>query len=338
LDNCPLDNAYEITKTLVSAVRDYRFLWKDRTFQIGVSIGIAPISADSEDTGQLLSQADVACYTAKDQGRNRVHVYQLDDSEPARRHTEILRAAELRDALEKDRFCVYCQPIVDLASKHRNTTHYELLLRLRDAEGKIVLPGSFIPPAERYGLIGSIDRWVIRTAFTQLGNGSDVLPAALITINLSGHSLSSAGFLEYVMRQFEKSNVPAGKICFEVTETAVIHNFNQAMRFITEMRARGCRFALDDFGSGVSSFSYLKRLPVDYLKIDGGFVQNILTDSADLAIVAAITQVGRTMGTKTIAECAETNAIVNQLEELGVDYAQGYALGHPMPIKLHYSF
>ncbi len=335
LDNCPLDNAFDIAKSLVGTVRDYRFLWKERTFQIGVSIGVAPISVDSEDTGQLLSQADVACYTAKDQGRNRVHVYQLKDSEPARRHTEILRAAELRDALEKDRLRIYCQPIVPLALEHRTATHYELLLRLQDTEGKIVLPGSFIPPAERYGLIGAIDRWVVRTAFNQLGNGSGALPSTLITINLSGHSLSSAEFLEFVMHQFDDTNVAAEKICFEVTETAVIHNFNQAMRFITNMKERGCYFALDDFGSGVSSFSYLKRLPVDYLKIDGSFVQNILTDSADLAIVAAITQVGRTMGTKTIAECAETDAIVNQLEQLGVDYAQGYALGYPLPIELH---
>jgi EAL domain-containing protein (putative c-di-GMP-specific phosphodiesterase class I) len=197
-----------------------------------------------------------------------------------------------------------------------------------------VLPGSFIPPAERYGLIGSIDRWVVRTAFNRLSNGSGALPATLININLSGHSLSSAEFLEFVIRQFQEASFPAEKICFEVTETAVIHNYNQAMRFITEMKERGCRFALDDFGSGVSSFSYLKRLPVDYLKIDGSFVRNILTDSADHAIVAAITQVGRTMGTKTIAECAETEAIVDLLEELGVDYAQGYALGHPMPIEL----
>ncbi len=335
LNNCRLDNAYEIAKTLVGAVRDYRFLWKERTFQIGVSIGVAPISADSEDTGQLLSQADVACYTAKDQGRNRVHVYRHEDSEPARRHTEILRAAELRDALDKNRLCVYSQPIIDLASAHRNATHHELLLRLRDAEGKIVLPGSFIPPAERYGLIGSIDRWVIRTVFKSMSNGSGVLSKTLITINLSGHSLSNAEFLEYVTNQFKNTRVAAPSICFEVTETAVIHNFNQAMRFITEMKERGCRFALDDFGSGVSSFSYLKRLPVDYLKIDGSFVKNILTDSADLAIVAAITQVGRTMGTKTIAECAETDAIVNQLEELGVDYAQGYALGDPQPLELH---
>ena len=333
LDNCPLDNAFEIAKTLVVAVRDFRFLWEQHTFQIGVSIGVAPITAEVESIAQLLSQADMACYTAKDQGRNRVQIYQLEVSDSARRQTETIHAAELSEALKDDRFCVYYQPIISLSTQHQDVEQYELLLRLRDTEGKVMLPGSFIPLAERSGLIGSIDRWMVHTVLHQRTIGFYDSSATQFTINLSGHSLSSVDFLEFVIRQFQKTKFPSEKICFEVAESAVIQNFSQAIRFMTEMKGRGCRFALDDFGSGVSSFSYLKSLPVDYLKIDGSFVRNMVTESADYATVAAIVQFGHTMGIITIAVHAETEIIVKYLKGLGVDFAQGYAFGSPEPLE-----
>ncbi len=332
LDNCPLDKALEIAETLVAAVRDFRFVWEGRAFQIGVSIGLVPITFGVDDTVQLLTQADVACYTAKDLGRNRVHVYQSADSEPARRHTEILRVAGLRDALKKDRFRLYYQPIVPLTPGNDGPVHYELLLRFLDTEGGIILPGAFIPAAERYGVMGAIDRWVIQTAFRQYAGVFGGARDAQIAINLSGNSLSDDALLEFVHQQFADAALAPDRVCFEITETAVIHNLSQATRFITEMKKSGCRFALDDFGSGLCSFTYLKKLSVDYLKIDGSFVRNMVEDRTDYAMVAAINEIGHTLPIQTVAEYTESEAILEQLKALGVDYAQGYVLGFPKPL------
>ncbi len=332
LDTCTLERAFKISEMLITNLRDHRFLWEGRTFRIGVSIGLAPITADTKDTAQVMAEADVACYAAKERGRNRVRVYQGEGAGPARHHSEIHRAATLRDAIEEDRFCLYCQPIKSLRHDAEVRERYELLLRKIDVEGQLVLPESFIPAAERYGLMAEIDRWVIRHAFRHCTRLFRDNPGLEISINLSGNSLSDDHFPGFLRRQFSRSRIPAGRICFEITETAAIQNISQATQIISDIRKRGSRFALDDFGSGLSSFNYLKTLPVDYVKIDGRFVRDMVENPVDHAMVAAINQVGHVMGIKTIAEYAHNEAILERLSALGVDYAQGYAVGAPVPL------
>ncbi len=330
LDNCPLDRAQVIAQTLVSTILDYRFTWRDRVFQIGMSIGLASITAAAEDTTQLLAQADIACYTAKQLGRNRVHLYQQENSESARRCSEILHATRLRDALEQGRFRLYYQPIVPLATAGDAAMRYELLLRLVADTGEILLPAAFIPPAERYGLMGAIDRWVIQTALRRYTEEPG-LQGAGIHLNLSDSSLSDPTFTDFVQAQLAGLALPPQRVCFEITETATIHNLRQTTGFMTAMRDHGCQIALDKFGRELSSFPYLKTLPVDYLKIDSGFVKDMLEDPRDHAMVAALNQLGHALGIQTIAEHAGSQAMVERLRALGVDYAQGYALGWPRP-------
>ncbi len=333
LDNCPADKAHEIAATLVGTVRDFRFSWEGRTFQIGASIGLVPITGRAKDTAQVLSQADVACYTAKELGRNRVHVYQFDDGEPVRRHLEIFRAAELREALEANRFRLFCQPVVALRGDSSRPTYYEMLVRLRNDEGDIVPPGAFIPAAERYGIMASIDRWAIETAFVAYPEATEGSADTCLAINLSGNSLSDESLLPFVQGALREYGVSPHNLCFEITETAAIHNLAQASRFIAELKDLGCRFALDDFGSGLSSFTYLKKLPVDYLKIDGSFVTGIADDAIDHAMVESINKIGHTMGMKTIAEYCESDAILQKLYRLGVDYAQGFRIAAPTALE-----
>ncbi|MGF1641174.1 MAG: EAL domain-containing protein [Rhodospirillales bacterium] len=332
LDNCTLDRALKITEMVIANLRDYRFTWDGRTFRVGVSIGLAAITAETKDAAQAMSQADVACYAAKERGRNRVRVYHGEGAEPAEDHSEMRRAATLREAIEQNRFCLYCQPIIALhphaAAEHR----YEILVRMIDPDGQLVLPGAFIPAAERYGLMAEIDRWVIRHALRQCKKLFRSNPRLDISINLSGNSLNDERFPDFLKKQLTRTRVPTEQICFEITETAAIRNIAHATQMITDIRSRGSRFALDDFGSGLSSFSYLKTLPVDYVKIDGRFVRDMVGDSIDRAMVAAINQVGHVMGIRTIAEYAHDRATLEQLAALGVDYAQGYAVGAPVPL------
>ncbi len=329
LNNCPLGKAVEIAEMAVAEVRSFRFVWTEKTFQLGVSIGLVPITAGAEGTAQLLAQADVACYTAKDAGRNRVHVYE-GEGRPSRQHAQIVRAAELRGAVEEDRFRLFYQPIVALQDDGE-ADHLELLLRMLDDDGKMVPPDAFIPAAERYDLIAAIDRWVIRTAFGRhrwlFDTGSE------IGINLSGNSLNDDSLLDYIQELIAEHDMPARYVCFEITETAAIHNLTKVISFIAALKEIGCRFALDDFGSGLSSLTYLKNLPVDYLKIDGSFVRNMAEDPIDRAMVAAINEVGHTTGVLTVAEHVENETILERLREMGVDYAQGYVLGRPAPIE-----
>ncbi len=328
LDNCPLDNAVSIAHAMIAKIRDHKFVWENRSFRIGVSIGLVPITIDSESVATLLSQADVACYSAKELGRNQFHVYSQQDSEPAQRHIEILRASTLRDALEQERFCLYCQPIMPLSPRSNKPARHEVLIRLRDENGELVLPEEFIPAAERYGMMGEIDRWILHSALHAHTTEFDDTHQK-ISINLSGNSLSDASLLDYVHQLFAECSISPDSVCFEITETAVIHNLKAATTFIKDILELGGHIALDDFGNGLSSFRYLKTLPVDYLKIDGNFVKDMHKNASDYALVAAINQVGHTMGIQTIAEYAHNEAIVVHLEKLGVDYAQGYALGIP---------
>ena len=332
LDNCSLQEALKISDIIVGTFRDCTFIWQGRTFRIGVSIGLVPVTADAENAAQILSQADVACYTAKELGRNRVHVYRREGAESPGTHIQILRAATLRDALEQDRFRLYCQPIVPLSPDSDVPVRFEFLLRLLDADGELVWPRAFIPAAERYGLMRAIDRWVIRTAFRHCAERFSDFSRAEIAINISGNSLDDHSLLGFVREQFAEFALPPDRVCFEITETAAFHNLSQTAAFISGIKESGSRLALDDFGRGMSSFNYLKSLPIDYLKIDGGFVRDMMVSTVDHDLVEAINEVGHIMGIKTIAEYAHSAAIVERLKELGVDCAQGDAIGLPVPL------
>ncbi len=330
LENCQIEQAQIICNKILAKTRNFSFMWDGNNFQAGVSIGIVPITAEKESVNQLLSQADIACYSAKDLGRNRYYVYQSEDVETARRHSDIIQAARMRDAVLNNQFILYCQPIVELASNRLEFVHYEVLLRMQNEENSLVLPNAFIPSAERYGLMPAIDRWVIRHTFSALSKKG--LRDLQVTINLSGNSLDDENLLEYVLEQMQEFSIPPEQICFEITETAAIQHINKAREFIQGFRERGGKIALDDFGSGFSSFRYLKTLTVDYLKIDGAFVSEMLLNPGDQAMVEAITQVAHTLGIYVIAEHATDMETVNRLRELGVEGAQGFGIGFPIPV------
>jgi EAL domain-containing protein (putative c-di-GMP-specific phosphodiesterase class I) len=270
---------------------------------------------------------------AKDKGRNRVQVYRPEDSEIALRQGEMEWVNRIHRALADNRLLLYAQPIVALHGA--GTLHQELLVRLQDEHGEVIPPMAFLPAAERYNLMPAIDRWVIRTAFAALAaHGNGAAHAGIVGINLSGASIGDEQFLDFVREQFERFRVPHAAICFEITETTAVTSLSRAAEFIGGLRASGCRFALDDFGVGVSSFTYLKHLPVDFLKIDGSFVKDMLQDPVDAAMVDAIHRIGRVMGKQTIAESVETPAIREALTAVGVDYAQGYGIAAPVPFEL----
>jgi diguanylate cyclase (GGDEF)-like protein/PAS domain S-box-containing protein len=334
LENCAPDNALRIADQLRQTVMDFHLTWEDRSFSVGVSIGVVNIKDGLFTIADVLSAADSACYVAKEKGRNRVQVYHAEDSELSLRQGEMEWIGRLQKALEEDRFVLYAQDIVEIKAPRGRVTHRELLLRMLDEHGEIVMPMAFIPAAERYGLMPSIDRWVIRNALAiisrQRVDGRNDL-ADICSINLSGASIGDEGFLDFIRGQFSHFNVPCESICFEITETAAIARLDKATHFIQELRALGCLFSLDDFGAGMSSFAYLKHLPVDYLKIDGGFVKDMADDPIDRAMVEAINSVGHVMGKKTIAEFVDSDRVIAILREIGVDFAQGYGVAKPQP-------
>ncbi len=332
LESCTLDDAMRTAEALREAVRNFKFTWEERTFRLGASIGVVPISAENADVASVLSAADSACQAAKEAGRNRVHSFEENDIDLMRRRREMQWAARINTALEEGRFELFRQTILPLQVAETGA-HYELLLRMRDEAGKIVSPDNFITAAERYGITPSIDRWVIENAFRWLVSDSDERARlAMCSINLSGQSLGDDKFLPYVIDQFHRSGLDASKICFEITETAAIASFSQANRFIQALKELGCKFALDDFGTGLSSFGYLKHFPVDFLKIDGSFVKEILHDPIDREMVRSINEIGHLTGKQTIAEFAENVEIINMLRSLGVDYAQGYGVSQPQRV------
>jgi diguanylate cyclase (GGDEF)-like protein len=329
LEACSLDEALRTAEALREAVRNFRYTWEDRTFRLGASVGVVPITADNEDVASILSAADAACRAAKEAGRNRVHSFAENDIELMRRRREMQWAARINAALEEGRFELFRMTILPL-QKPEAGAHYELLLRMRDEQGRMVAPDSFIAAAERYGLMPAIDRWVIENALRWLVSEADEREKLeLCAINLSGQSLGDDKFLPFVIEQFQKSGIDATKICFEITETAAVANFSQANRFIQALKELGCKFSLDDFGTGLSSFGYLKHFPVDFLKIDGSFVREILRDPIDREMVRSINEIGHLTGKKTIAEFAENAEIIQMLTSLGVDYAQGYGVAQP---------
>jgi EAL domain-containing protein (putative c-di-GMP-specific phosphodiesterase class I) len=317
---------------LRTAVAEFRFVWKDRSFNVGVSVGVVNVSDASQTLAAVLSAADAACYMAKDNGRNRVQVYRPDSNEVALRHGEMEWVNRLHRALAEHRFCLFAQPCQSTRGENQRPPYTELLLRLREDDNLLIPPAEFLPAAERYNLMPEIDRWVITTAFGMLAQHLEADDDAIgdnIAINLSGSSIGEDGFLDFVRAQFTQFGIPHSRICFEITETTAITSLSKATDFMLALQALGCRFALDDFGVGVSSFTYLKNLPVDFLKIDGTFVTDMLQNPVNYAMVEAIHRIGHIMGKKTIAESVESPAILVALRAIGVDYAQGYAIATP---------
>lgn len=333
---CPLEIGEQIAQKIRTKIQDFRFLWQNNTFRLGVSIGLVPIDADTNNLNTLLSAADAACFAAKERGRNRVHVYQANDLELAQQRAERQWVSRLTQALEENRFSLYCQEIVsispalDAAINYRY--HTEILIRLLEPNGDIIPPMAFIPAAERYGLMSRLDRWVIETFFSNYSRLVAPNSQSLYSINLSGVSINDDQLLPFIKECFQRYQVPPAAICFEITETATIANLSRALQFIQELKAIGCYFALDDFGSGMSSFVYLKNLPVDFLKIDGHFIKNILNNPVDSVMVECIHRIGRAIGIQTIAESVENEAIIERLRELGIDHVQGYYIAHPLPL------
>jgi diguanylate cyclase (GGDEF)-like protein/PAS domain S-box-containing protein len=332
LESCSLDEAMRMAEMMREAVGNFRFNWEERVFRMSASVGVVPIRADNEDVASIISAADSACQAAKEQGRNRVHSFAENDMELMKRRREMQWAARINAALEDGRFELFRMTIAPL-QKPEVGAHYELLLRMRDESGRIISPDNFITAAERYNLTPNIDRWVIENAFRWLVSDSDERERlAMCAINLSGQSLGDDKFLPFVIDQFHRSGLDARKICFEITETAAVASFSQANRFIQALKELGCKFALDDFGTGLSSFGYLKHFPVDFLKIDGSFVREILRDPIDREMVRSINEIGHLTGKQTIAEFAENAEIIQMLTSLGVDYAQGYGVAQPQRV------
>ncbi len=330
LESCTMDEALRTAETLRELIGEFKFVWDERTFRLTASIGVVPITPATGDVASLLTAADSACAAAKDAGRNRVYSYQENDIDLMKRRREMQWAARISNALEDGRFDLFRQTIQPLQPGLGEGAHYELLIRMRDEQGALVSPELFIKSAERYNLTPAIDRWVITHAFRWLVSEADERERLfLCSINLSGQSLTDEKFLPFVIDQLRTSGLDGSKICFEITETHAIENYSQANRFIHALKERGCKFALDDFGTGLSSFGYLKNFPVDFLKIDGSFVKEILHDPIDREMVRSINEIGHLTGKRTIAEFAENAEIITMLRGMGVDYAQGYGVSEP---------
>jgi diguanylate cyclase (GGDEF)-like protein len=346
--NCSLDQARQIVERIHQQVGLFRFLWQEQSFNVSASFGLVQIDRESAGLTAVLSAADAACYAAKEAGRNRIHLYYSDDDELTRQRGERLWISQIHQAIEEDRFRLYAQDIVPITplpgmdeplgdGRWQFERHVEILLRMIDRDGKIIPPGYFIPAAERYGLMTDLDRVVIETFFRSyadacLSHSGRPLDSCLYAINLSARSLNDAQFIDFVKAQFVKYRLPPHVICFEITETAAIANIDQASQFIEELKQMGCHFALDDFGSGMNCFAYLKQLKIDYLKIDGSFIQNITTEKIDQELVACMHRIAHVLGVKTVAEWVENDEILQTLREIGIDYAQGYGLHRPEPL------
>jgi Amt family ammonium transporter len=335
LSQCNLEAAERIAETIRHEVHGFRFAWGGKTFAQSISIGMVPIDKHSNSVEQILSFADTACLTAKEEGRNKIHVYHPVESSAAKRHGEAQWVTRIRTALEEDRFALYVQPISSVAVAETKREHVEVLIRMLDEDSGMIPPGAFIPAAERFGLMPAVDRWVIDQVTRFINANREVCLASerRFFVNLSGHSVCDDEFLQWILETIQDQDIPVGMLCFEVTETAAITNLTSAEHFMRTLQRYGCEFALDDFGSGLSSFGYLKHLPVEYLKIDGAFVKEMLDDAIDDSMVDAINRIGHIMGLETIAEFVESLDILHRLQEIGVDFVQGYGICRPFPIE-----
>lgn len=365
LRNCSVDQGERVCLKVIDAIRARRFPWEGRVYDVGASVGITAIDREAPPLGELMSRADVACYAAKAAGRNRVSVYRRDESDARRHHRELQVAAGIHSALEANRFRLFAQEIRALAPESEPeaaaasttaspaastaasssasmpaspaasspATHIEILVRMVDEHGSLVMPGAFIPAAERYDLMGHVDRWVIQHVLRDFGARLLAVPGLSVSINLSANSLGEPFLLPFLHAELSNSVLPASRIRLEITETALINNMAAANRLVADMRKAGCTMALDDFGAGLSSFAYLKQFPVDYLKIDGSFIRHLAASAVDREIVSSINDIGHRLGIRTVAESVEDEATLDVLREIGVDYAQGYAIGRPMPLE-----
>lgn len=334
LPGCEMSVGLRIANTLRDEVKQYRFHWNNASYGVGVSIGLVAIDESWSNIADVMTAADSACYMAKENGRDQVVVYQPTGDKEIQRKGEISQAARIRESLEKNRFKLYCQPIMPLTNAGQGGCGIEILIRMIDDDGKMVMPGAFIPAAERYDLMTYVDRWVIEAVCSHWQERpQDFDNLDKIAINLSGLSIANDEFHEFVIDRISSVDLPWDKVCWEITETAAVASIEKAQRLIAELAGRGCRFALDDFGSGLSSFAYLKNLPVDYLKIDGAFVRDMLTDPMDAAMVRSISDIGQALGLRTIAEFVEDQAMLGVLRNAGVHFAQGYGICRPMPLN-----
>ncbi len=328
------EEVVKMAEKILRSIKEYRFSHDGKVFVVGASMGMVPIERECCSLVDIISAADAACYEAKEKGRNCIHITSRNDHKMQERRGEMQWLAKLTEALENEHFRLYVQPIIPLHHSNESIKHYEVLIRLEDKDGRIISPMAFIPPAERYGVMNRIDRWVIEAVFKEyvhLQEHSSQLYR--FSINLSGTSLNDETMGAYIEGLFHTYNVPYQSICFEVTETAAVSNLNTALKFINRMRSLGCRFSLDDFGSGLSSFSYLQNFPVDYLKVDGAFVCDIDENLINRAMVQSINEISHVMGMKTICEFVENEHVEKVLLSLGVDYAQGYYYAEPEPIS-----
>src|SRR5574340_271197 len=334
LEHCPADLALRLALELRDAVRDFRFSWQGRSFSLGVSIGIAPLTASIDTAAAAMSAADAACYVAKEQGRNRAHLYHADDANLAEHRSQMLWVQRLTQALDEDRFRLYCQPIVPLSAGSSGRPHHEVLLRLQEPDGQLVEPMAFMPAAERYNLMPAIDRWVLREVIRGCAVALRTAePRPLFAVNLSGRSLIDEHLPDYLRELLASHGVPGDMLCLEITEEAAVANLSRASQRIAEFKRLGCRVALDHYGSGMSVFTDLRSLPVDFLKIDGGFIRSLADDQVNRAVAEAINRVAHVMTIQTVAECTETDSVFTILKELGIDHAQGFVLARPCPIE-----
>ena len=332
LDQCSIKKGLEIAQTVKQTISDYRLLHNDQVYSVGASIGLVEVSAEIHDLATLLSDADAACYMAKERGRNCVQIYQSTDQDIIQRQGETRWAHIIRKALNTSAFELHCQPIASVQEHKEQICHHEVLIRLRNDDNKLVFPGSFMPAAEHFGLLTAIDSWVITESFEWIGLNPDAIGNGRLSINIAGASLSDPSFLPFVIDSFSSSGANPGQIIIEITENVAISNLKVAIEFMTTLGELGCEFALDDFGRGFSSLGSLKDLPVDYLKIDGGFIKNILNDPADQATVNAINEIGHALGKKTVAEHVENDDICKHLTDMGVDFVQGFSVARPKHI------
>ena len=339
LETCPFEQAVRIANATRETVREFRFVWEDKTFTVGVSIGLVPITADSGNLNRVLSLADACCYEAKNRGRDRVQVYRADEAEATGKHGELQVVSQINQAFEMGRFRLYRQRIVSLAAGPHREPNYEVLVRMIDKAGNLIPPTGFMPAAERYNLLTSIERWVISSLIEYLHNQwnggaipRDASERGYYSVNLSGASINDKSLPDFLHTLLRRYQLPAGLLCFEITETTAISNLNAAAELMTELKGMGCRFALDDFGTGMSSFAYLKYLPVDVLKIAGMFVKDMATDPMDFAIIDAINRIGHILGMETVAEEVEDAETLAKITEVGIDCAQGYFIAAPEAI------
>lgn len=332
LEGCGVGEGRRIADQIRWSIQDLRFVWEGKSFAIAVSIGMVTVEPHNGDVVSWFRDADAACYAAKDEGRNQVHLFG-DDEVDLLHHTGQMRAlGMLHDAIAHDRLLLYAQPIIPLIESAQDLPHMEILLRMLDEQGNIILPGKFLPTAERYHQMPLADRWVVTRTFSILKRLC-ISNNYIFAINLSGQSIGRSDFLHFVIESLDEFDINPQNLCFEITEGAAIHDVEHAMEFMSVLRARDCRFALDDFGVGVSSLAYLRRLPIDYLKIDGSFIKNLSNDPINAAMVRAIQTVARVTGVKTVAESVETASDLRLLKEIGIDLAQGYLIAKPMQME-----